>query len=120
MYSLQTTHLSGNMLHSTALGRGIFVVVMYYSNGTRRHTPRGVRKPKSKKNPTLYRTGSPTPPHPALNHLSSLEFNRNAKREVVSVNLTISPTVADIKIYPSKRIKNKYTEIFGKRASTFG
>lgn len=98
-----------NTPHSTPSGRGIFVVIMYNSNGTRRHTPRGVRKQTSKTNPAFYRLGSlPSPPlphHPALKHLRSLELNRNAKREVKSMNPTRSPTVADIRIYSSKKNK---------------
>ena len=46
------------MLHSTPSGRGIFVVIMYDSKGTRRHTPREVRKPKSEINPAVYRITS--------------------------------------------------------------
>lgn len=97
------------MLHDTPSGRRIFVVIMYYRNGTRRHTPGEVRKPKSKINPALYRivSCSSPPRHHPLQHFSSLEFNRNAKREVVSMKPTISPTVAGLKSWTFRKNKKK-------------
>lgn len=83
------------------------MVITYCSTGTRRHRPRGVRIPKGKINPALYRIGPLSSLPPALTHLSSLEFNRNAKREAVSMNPILSPTVAYFKIYLSRKNKNK-------------
>lgn len=58
VFTSNNSHLSGNILHSTPSERGIFVAIMNNSKGTRKHTPRKVRKPKNQINPAFYRRRS--------------------------------------------------------------